>query len=218
MRFQFKACVLVVILVSIFTTSCKKDHNDLPATLYLKNITFKDEVRIYTKNGEITDPLVRDRSKISTGINLISHPINPQANSAHVTFLSNNSFLLTSERYSYEKLNDTFIFTYVDSLLVHPNGNDVLTVIPFYKNSTVRNNNDGTFTYWKQFVGHGGYSALQISGMDLCVLKRDTVTGAITQRRFGVDLNEFNADAIKSLGKYDTLAVREYSYNYALDK
>ena len=208
----------MVISVSIFTTSCKKDNNDQPATLYLKNITLKDEVKVYTKDGEITDPQVRDQSKISTGINLISHPINPQANPVHVTFLSNNSFLLSSDRYSYEKLNDTFIFTYIDSLLVHPQDDDFLTVLPFYKYSTVRNNNDGTSIYGRQFVGHGGYSALKISGMDLCVLKRDTVTGAITQRRVGFDLNEFNADGIKSLGKYDTLAVREYSYNYASDK
>jgi len=62
MRLQFKACVLVVISVSTFTTSCKKDDNDLPATLYFRSITFKDEVKVYTKNGEIIDPVVRDQS------------------------------------------------------------------------------------------------------------------------------------------------------------
>ena len=88
----------------------------------------------------------------------------------------------------------------------------------FFKYPTLKKNNDGTYTERRQFVGYGDYSALKISGMDLCILRRDAVTGAITERRVGFYLNEFNADGINTLGKYDTLAVREYNYHYKLIK
>ena len=217
MTLQFKSLILLFISICLFTTSCKKSEseiNNLPTNLYFKNLTFNDDVRVYTREGEITNPVVRAKSILSTGIGLVA----PQPNSSnHVTFLSNNSFLLYNDRYNFEKINETFFFKYIDSVIVGPE-DDLVAALALYKYPTAIKNNAGNYIYRRQFVGYGNYSALKISGIDLGFLKRDTITGAIVKRLVGYELNEFNADGIKSLGKYDTIAVREYSYQYELIK
>jgi hypothetical protein len=220
MRFQFFTLILLFISFGLFTASCKKEHSNLPATLYHDNFTFKDEAKIYTKDGEITDPAVKARSITSTGLDLILHqPFNPQAASAYrVTFSSNDLFLMGSDHFRYEKLSDRLIFKYIDSSIVTIENESLVFEEPFFKYPELKKNSDGTYTSRRQFVGYGDYTALNISGMDLCILRRDAATGAITERRVGFHLNEFNTNGISTLGKYDTLAVREYSYHYALIK
>ena len=217
MSLQVKPLILLFISATLFTTSCKKNDveiNKLPSTLYFKTLTFNGDVRVFTREGEITNPVVRAQSIVSTGIGLVV----PQPNSSnYVTFLPNNSFLLYTDSYNFEKITDRFIFKYIDSFIVGPEDN-LVAPLPLYKYPTARKNNDGNLIYRRQFVGYGNYSALKISGMDYGILKRDTVTRAIIKRLVGYELNEFNADGIRSLGKYDTIAVREYSYQYELTK
>lgn len=217
MIIRLKPDILLVISVCICTISCKKDHSkiiSLPTTLYFKTHTFSDTVKVYTRNGEIKDPAVKAQSIITTGVGLVS----PLPNSSnYVTFLSNNSFLLYNDHYDFKQTNDTFIFKYIDSFIISP-GDLLIAALPFYKYPTARKNSAGNLIYRKQFVGYGDYTSLKISGLDYGILKRDTVTGAILKRIVGYELNEFNAEGINSLGKFDTIAVREYSFQYNLSK
>jgi hypothetical protein len=217
MTLQVKPLILLFITVCLFTISCKKDDSkidNLPTTLYFRNLTFKDDIKVYTRDGEITDPVVRAQSIISTGVGLVAP--NPSS-TGHVTFLSDNSFLLNNDSYNFKKTGDTFIFNDIDSAIVGPQ-DGWIAALPFYKYPTATKIDNGNYIYRRQFVGYGNYSALKISGMDYGILKRDTVTRAIIERRVEYQLNEFNRDGIKALGKYDTMAVREYSYQYELIK
>jgi hypothetical protein len=221
MTFQIKSAIVLFISTCLFVTSCRKDDRDsvdqknFPRKLYLTDFTFKDNVKIYTKNGEITDSVIKSRALISTGIDLISHPFNPlSAQESFVSFLSKDRFVMSNDEFSIETLSNTFVFRYVDSSAIPPHDLFVLNSAFYAYPLVTKNKNDNYFTYRRKFVGHGDYSALKISGMDLCILKRDTITGTITNRYVGFVLNEFNVDGIKTLGRYDTIAVREYNYHY----
>jgi hypothetical protein len=217
MTIQLKPAILLFLSICVFTISCKKDHNEissLPTTLYFKTLILNDTIKVYTREGEVKDPAVKAHSIIATGVGLVT----PLPNSSnYVTFLSNNSFLLYTDHYDFQKTNDRFVFNYIDSFRVSPE--DLLIApLPFYKYPTARKNSAGNLIYRRQFVGYGDYTSLKISGMDYGILKRDTITRAILKRIVGYELNEFNAEGINSLGKYDTIAVKEYSFQYELRK
>lgn len=217
MRNNLKPVNLLFISIIVFVVSCKKNHievSNFPTTLNFKTLISNDRIRVFTREGEINDPVVKAQSIISTGVGLVT----PNPNSSNqVTFLSNNSFLLGNDLFEFQKTNDKFVFNYLDSFIVIE-GDLLIDLLPFYKYTNTRTNNSGNLIYRRQFVGYGDYNSLKISGMDWGILKRDTITGDVLLRNVGYQKNEFNPDGIYSLGKYDTLAVREYSFQYELSK
>lgn len=209
----------LAVVIATGVTACKKDKpieekkEPQPQALRLKSLTFKGGIRVYTKDGEITDPAIIAKATISTGINLLNHTINEKVPVAF--FLDQNTFKMAPSIYAFKKNGDQFLFT-LNSTMNIPKTDINIIAAPFVKFTGLgQANTDGTTAYNKQFVAYGDQDEIKLSAVDICHLRKFDNTPRTKGWWLESALNEFDVKGISTLGVRDTLAVREYSYNYS---
>jgi len=207
------------ILVSVFTVlnfSCKKEAtSQFPVSLVLKNITLKG-IHVYTRDGEITDPSLIASAIQSTGVNDVIYNFGPQNDPrATVTFDSDNRFRIgLYNEFSYIKNNNNFNFHRLDSS-TGPFHYYASLIAPFTVYPEMRPDGNGNYIYSECLVGNGDYTALNTDNLDICLLKKDPVTGNLIIKYASRNIsNIFNMEGLNTLGSKDTIAVREFRYEY----
>ena len=132
-----------------------------------------------------------------------------------MTFVSDNGFRMgLYDEFSYIKNDNSFNFRRVDSS-TGPFHYYASLIAPFTLYPEMRPDTNGNYIYSESLVGNGNYSALNIDKLDICLLKNDPVTGKIIIRYGRMNIsNVFNKEGIKTLGSKDTIAVREFRFEY----
>jgi hypothetical protein len=221
MKLSHKPILLLFTITSITVLSCKKDNrtsnsiNTFPKTFQYQGVTLSTE-RVFTYQGEVTNPAIKTKAIASTGLNLISHPAQND-----LTFTSPKAIKIVADHYHLTSSagGKQAFFNDVDSEISLDNGDDIRAVLsPFYKifNILHENNKD---TYTSSLVVTGDNSETKIIGLDICFLHRDPVTNKLIGRFMTSSSNEFNLPGVNmALDKNDTIAIREFTSNYAIKK
>jgi hypothetical protein len=124
---------------------------------------------------------------------------------------------IVSDKYSLvDDSSGTLLFANNESSTISANDATV-KFAPLYKYPGLQSSGDN-FIYHNPIILHGNYSMMKQSGMDFCYLQRDANTNKVIKRYVQWNSNEFNINGINSLGKRDTLAIREYTSNFAAKK
>lgn len=209
----------LALVIATGVTACKKDKpveekkEPQPQALTLKSLTFKENIRAYTKDGEITDPAVIARAIVSTGMNIVNHTTHEKVPTAF--FLDQNNFKMAPFIYDFKKNEDRFLFT-LNAALNIPTTDLNIVAAPFVKYKGLgKVNSDGTTVYNKQFVAYGSEDDIKLSGIDICHVRKFDNTPRTESWSLLSALNEFDVKGISTLGARDTLTVREYTYNYS---
>src|SRR4030095_3370416 len=218
MKQSFSLLLVLVSIFSVLSFSCKKENETVqfPVSLVLKNISLKGDIHVYTRDGEITDPSLKASAIKSTGVNDIIYNFGPQNDpTATVTFFSDNEFRMgLYEEFSYIKKDNSFNFRKLDSS-IGPFHYYTSLIAPFVLYPEMKPTTNGNYIYSSGLIGSGNYTALDIDKLDICLLQKDSVTGNIIIKYSSRNIsNVFNKEGIKTLGSKDTIAVREFRFEY----
>lgn len=224
MKFSYKPILLLFTITSITGLSCKKDNqtsnstNTFPKTFQYQGVTLSTE-RVFTYQGEVTDPAIKAKAITSTSLNLISHPTSTKQND--ITFTSPKTIQIAADHYhsiSSAGGKQAF-FNDIDSEISLDNGDDVRAKFsPFYKYVNIVNDNN-KYSYRSSLIVSTDNSETKINGLDICFLHRDPVSNKFIKRYMMSSSNEFNLPGINmALDKNDTIAIREFTSNYAIKK
>jgi hypothetical protein len=171
------------------TVEEKKEPQLQPQILKLKSLTFKGEIRVYTKDGEITDPAIIAKAIVSTGMNIITHTVNEKIPVA--SFLDQSTFKMAPLTYSFKKNEDQFLFTLPSTMNIQTNDLNIIAA-PFVKHTGLgKVNSDGTTAYNKQFVAYGNQDEIKLSAVDICHLRKFDNTPRTESWWLESCLNEF---------------------------
>jgi len=219
MKLSYKPILLLLTLISVTGVSCKKDNaatNKFPKTLEYQGITFISTERVFTNKGEITDSVIKAKAIVSTGLNLILHPNRIKEDPIVVN--SKNEIQIGGDKYSFieENQDHKLIFSANISSVITPSASAV-KLAPLYQYSGLKSSGDNFIYHWPLIL-QGDYSAFKLSQMDFCYLQRNSNTGKLIARNVTWIANEFNTKGLSILGDRDTIAIREYTLNYAEKK
>ncbi|MDO3641904.1 hypothetical protein [Mucilaginibacter sp. L3T2-6] len=210
MREIYSKGVTFVSILAMALLSCKKGGTPerSSTTLYLKGTTSKGTFA-YTRNGQITNSLLVSRAEAATGLDALQ---NLPVIKDDVTFRADGLFQWGGDFYTYVKTNDHFVFrAYKDPV---DSTNYAVVFWPFFKEPTATVLPNGNIYASRVIVASGDMTLFHINRMYVSILRRDSVTNAIKYREETTVNNEFNAEGVKTLGKNDTLAVKEYTLDY----
>lgn len=217
MKSKFSRLILYSSLLC-FLFSCKKNSSNadikFPRNLYITQVIQKDEVRLYTADGEITDAIKKQNflGQDKQYFNLSYK----QGDSGQITFLSRDTALITSP--SIKSLvnynNGQFIFTGLEYLL-YVDQSDILYKMLKYPNPLSPNplpssNTLNAIYMGKELhVGYGDFNTVKISCLSY---KIKSGTSNNYDMRAGTLFNEFDKTVLSQLKTNDTLAVQESSW------
>lgn len=220
MKLSYKPILLLLTIISISELSCKKDKpvivNEFPKTLEYQGTTFLSTERVFTNKGEITDPAIKAKAIVSTGLNLILHP--SWTSGGTIVVNSKNEIQIGGDKYTFidENQDHKSIFSANISSVIPPI-DAAVKFAPLYRYPGLKSSGDN-FIYQWPLILQGDYSATKISQMDFCYLQRNPNTGKVIARNIIWVSNEFNTEGLSILGDRDTVAIREYTRNYAEKK
>ncbi len=220
MKLSYKPILLLLTIISITGVSCKKEKpaivNEFPKTLEYQGTTFLSTERVFTNKGEVTDPAIKAKAIVSTGLNLILHP--SWTSGGTIVVNSKNEIQIGGDKYSFidESQDHKSIFS-ANVYSVIPPLDAAVKFAPLYKYPGLKSSGNN-FIYQWPLILQGDYSATKISQMDFCYLQRDPNTGKVIARNVMWVSNEFNTAGLSTLGDRDTVAIREYTLNYAEKK
>ncbi|RQO74709.1 hypothetical protein DBR43_04810 [Pedobacter sp. KBW06] len=217
MKKSFKLLSLAVVIATGIA-ACKKDNppeekkKPQPKHLIMKSLTFKNEIRVYTKDGQITDPAIVAKAIAASGMNSIVHKLYEKG---PLIFIDQNTLKMASYAYAIKKNEDQFLFTMADTLSIPTNDLNLIAA-PFFKFKGLgKAGTNGKTAYNKQFVAYGDQNEIKLSAVDIYHLRKFDNTPRTESWLAESALNEFDVKGISTLGLRDTLTVREYSYNYS---
>jgi len=224
MKLSYKPIALLFTVISIAAVSCKKDRqtqsstDTFPKAFQYQGVTLSAE-RVFTYQGEVSDPVVKAKAIISTGLNLMSHSVSTPQND--ITFTSPEKIEIANDHYSGHLSSNgkqTF-YNDVHTEISMDNGDDIRAVFsPFYKHLNIFNENN-KYLYTSSLIFTSDNSAAKVIGIDICFLHRDPTTNKLIKKYTTSSSNEFNPPSINTaLGKNDTLAIREFTTNYIIKK
>lgn len=212
-----KKIIFILFLTGLFY-SCKKENVEnivFPLTLELKEVTDVSNVRLFTNGKEVIEPnsintFTADESWFKAGISELYLK-------SKLYIESTDSIRFDNEvhKFSIEKNNNQYLFISSKSIYDYP---FLYSMQKYqYKNPELF----GTETIFLNKpvrVGYGTYSNLKISYF-LCKFSMNSkyLGNGETGKNvhfFGIIINEFNEDFIKSLSATDTLAIKEFKVNY----
>jgi len=223
MKFSYKPILLLFTITSITGLSCKKDNqtsnstNTFPKTFQYQGVTLSTE-RVFTYQGEVTDPAIKAKAITSTGLDLISHPASAQQND--LTFTSPKAIQIAADHYSlaHSISGKQYFSNDVDSEISVDSGDLRVLFSPFYKYINIINEGNKNI-YRSSLIVSTDNSETKINGLDICFLHRDPVSNKFIKRYMMSSSNEFNLPGINmALDKNDTIAIREFTSNYAIKK
>lgn len=196
---------VAVFVAFMFLFSCKKSDDDaFPVDMRMISIKQKVAVRVFTNKVEIKDAKIIAHYASAAVFN--EHLNQPVDSEAKFSFLSRDSILMGSSKFTVVQNDKLFLFSSVRSFAVQDAGSGV-EVIDILKYNSPKVTLLGGYTRKEVRVGHGNYNEMQLSVLTYMLNKGDRITQWSGES--GTLFNEFNEDIVSSLGFQDTLAVQE---------
>ncbi|QRR00754.1 hypothetical protein [Dyadobacter sandarakinus] len=210
-------------LLFISLLSCERPEIEQPAefpsTLYLSRISIKSKVRLYTAKKEITDQAIIDRFVESNGgFRLKDSSV---VSDEYIKFISPDSAEMVNS-------SSSFLITKNDKQLLFKSTKKQIVTQGQMKSSfnmlKYRSEFepvwDNKFSTYNMMVGYGNYSELSMSVFEYLRVWWTTSFDSLFFQHpdlykassYGKTLNEFDESYVNSIGKADTLAIREYFY------
>jgi hypothetical protein len=205
-----------------YLPSCKKGGEQqsifFPQTLYFTQLSAKTGVRVFTKNGQITDPIVIARFiKNTTNFNLQNQAID--ANDKLI-FTSKSNVLFGVPGVPFD-LNSGFASTKTEFIFHSQKQNTVNTQSLAYKLlkfkaplKTIGTAPTLTYTSPEVRVAYGNYLDLNFSVLSYKIAQDDGITLETQTNIVSNQAIDFNAAFLAQLPTIDTIAVQEFIYNY----
>jgi hypothetical protein len=223
MKLSNKPILVLSTIISIAAASCTKDKqtstsvNKFPKTFEYQG-TDVSPTTVFTAKGEVTDPDLKAKAIVSTGLAQLSNPASrPQAD---ITFTSAKKLQVETDHFSSKNDDGTQAFFNDKHSEISTDGDDDLRAkfSPFYKLLNISHEGNKDF-YAGSIVIKTDNSTAKVSALDICWIHRDPVTNKVIKTYAMSSSNEFNLVLAKNtLDKNDTIAVREYTSNYVLKK
>lgn len=201
-----KYIAFVVVILSI---SCSKSKEvKYPKRLYLRELSGKQNVRLFTNNAEIKSlPVINDFIGGSQNFEAIE-PIRIDANSHYIEFSSADTAAFSyanAFKYQVVKSGNQFI---LKSQPVRPHLDDIIGSIKKYPDEVL--GSSIFYTISETVIGYGDYSRFELCLLAYKIAKHSQQNGNYIA--LGVLKNEFNQNYISTLGPNDTIAIQEYRY------
>lgn len=195
---------IIFFIISLLLFSCKKSEEVVfPFDLTVISIKEKTAVRVFTKLGEITDAKIKARY---TNYEVVhDYHMLPIDSNFKISFLSKDSVLMGSSKFSVERNDKLFLF-HSEKYAIHQDPGFGMQVQDILKYSSPKIPVVGGYALKETRVSRGNYDEMQLSGLRYLLQKK---SGTWRSTESGILFNEFDEGSLSLLGVQDTLSVRE---------
>jgi len=208
----------IMVLCTLLLSACDEEEDniiDYPITLHMHDLSRASNIRLFVNKKEIYNSNII-KSFIGNS-EYFKLPTNTDLRSSNesIYFLSEDSVLFGTSPIGFivKKNANQFLFYSPKILQVNNEYNIVYPLLKYTDELIPVSSgiNFGGYLTGEVRVGYGSYKNLEICFLSYMLLKNE---GSYKRLTSGQLLNEFNEEAINTLGLRDTLAIREYRIRF----
>ncbi|NRF37639.1 hypothetical protein [Pedobacter foliorum] len=209
---QYFCPSLVLFLAFSLLFACKKDSAgkaQFPIDFYSESAQVETATRVYTKGGEIKDPI---KIRQLTGNVSYFHAEDDQTGKGnlYLSFVSKDSIFFGNNNFKFgvRQSGEQFLFTFSLTLLQSAAGFDNIRYHLLKHENVVQS--QGAQTSKEVRIAYGNHQELKLPFFAYRISSSFDGTPRSLFRYDGIVNNEFNESSLSMLAAHDTLAVKTY--------